>query len=125
MGPGQERDAIARVMQVDPEAGMKMFKDWQDRNLTADSISQRRESDQITAQNHALSNTEKGIKLLGMAAGATTPETWDQMSPIMRNIVSKYQLGEEYDRSEEQTSELQSLMRISYAVFSLTKKTKT
>src|SRR3546814_9417103 len=78
MGPGQERDAIARVMQVDPEAGMKMFKDWQDRNLTADSISQRRESDQITAQNHALSNTEKGIKLLGMAAGATTPETWDQ-----------------------------------------------
>src|SRR3546814_5982625 len=72
MGPGQERDAIARVMQVDPEAGMKMFKDWQDRNLTADSISQRRESDQITAQNHAL-------------------------------------------RSEEHTSELQSLMRISSA----------
>src|SRR3546814_1003951 len=96
-------------MQVDPEAGMKMFKDWQDRNLTADSISQRRESDQITAQNHALSNTEKGIKLLGMAAGATTPETWDQMSPIMRNIV----------RSEEHTYELQSLIRITYAVFRL------
>src|SRR3546814_9281750 len=29
------------------------------------------------------------------------------------------------DRSEEHTSELQSLMRISYAVFCLTKKTKT
>src|SRR3546814_4781751 len=29
-----------------------------------------------------------------------------------------------YDRSEEHTSELQSLMRISYAVFCLKKKTK-
>src|SRR3546814_9735582 len=31
----------------------------------------------------------------------------------------------ELDRSEEHTSELQSLMRISYAVFCLKKKTKT
>src|SRR3546814_1650615 len=31
----------------------------------------------------------------------------------------------EYARSEEHTSELQSLMRISYAVFCLTKKTQT
>src|SRR3546814_5506418 len=30
--------------------------------------------------------------------------------------------GHEYDRSEEHTSELQSLMRISYAVFCLKKK---
>src|SRR3546814_3818923 len=30
-----------------------------------------------------------------------------------------------FDRSEEHTSELQSLMRISYAVFCLTKKTQT
>src|SRR3546814_3734324 len=30
-----------------------------------------------------------------------------------------------YERSEEHTSELQSLMRISYAVFCLKKKTKT
>src|SRR3546814_3893797 len=32
---------------------------------------------------------------------------------------------ERHDRSEEHTSELQSLMRISYAVFCLKKKTKT
>src|SRR3546814_4624240 len=32
---------------------------------------------------------------------------------------------EEYARSEEHTSELQSLMRISYAVFCLKKKTQT
>src|SRR3546814_9785408 len=31
-------------------------------------------------------------------------------------------LGAEYERSEEHTSELQSLMRISYAVFCLKKK---
>src|SRR3546814_16644449 len=74
MGPGQERDAIARVMQVDPEAGMKMFKDRQDGNLTADSISQRRESDQSTAQNHAPPNTKKGNKLLGLATGVTQPK---------------------------------------------------
>src|SRR3546814_1830278 len=33
--------------------------------------------------------------------------------------------GEEPQRSEEHTSELQSLMRISYAVFCLKKKTRT
>src|SRR3546814_9792763 len=33
-------------------------------------------------------------------------------------------VGEEKERSEEHTSELQSLMRISYAVFCLTKKQK-
>src|SRR3546814_3593001 len=34
-------------------------------------------------------------------------------------------LGTEHSRSEEHTSELQSLMRISYAVFCLKKKNKT
>src|SRR3546814_2546406 len=34
-------------------------------------------------------------------------------------------VDEGYDRSEEHTSELQSLMRISYAVFCLKKKKKT
>src|SRR3546814_8780472 len=33
-------------------------------------------------------------------------------------------LAKDFERSEEHTSELQSLMRISYAVFSLKKKTK-
>src|SRR3546814_7866273 len=34
-------------------------------------------------------------------------------------------VGQEHDRSEEHTSELQSLMRISYAVFCLKKKKTT
>src|SRR3546814_2049706 len=36
-----------------------------------------------------------------------------------------YRCGAPYDRSEEHTSELQSLMRISYAVFCLKKKNNT
>src|SRR3546814_12083205 len=36
-----------------------------------------------------------------------------------------YQQTTDFDRSEEHTSELQSLMRISYAVFCLKKKSKT
>src|SRR3546814_8869371 len=39
------------------------------------------------------------------------------LDPVVRILV--------YRRSEEHTSELQSLMRISYAVFCLTKKKKT
>src|SRR3546814_9184268 len=36
--------------------------------------------------------------------------------------LDRRRIGRSYDRSEEHTSELQSLMRISYAVFSLNKK---
>src|SRR3546814_5729027 len=38
---------------------------------------------------------------------------------------TRHRLRDRFDRSEEHTSELQSLMRISYAVFCLKKKTKT
>src|SRR3546814_4240124 len=41
-----------------------------------------------------------------------------------RTFVTPEQLGETVARSEEHTSELQSLMRISYAVFCLKKKKK-
>src|SRR3546814_8205883 len=42
-----------------------------------------------------------------------------------RHSVHPRTLAEQYRRSEEHTSELQSLMRISYAVFCLKKKKKT
>src|SRR3546814_3575320 len=45
-------------------------------------------------------------------------------APDLRVVDASYYLpGEGLDRSEEHTSELQSLMRISYAVFCLQKKT--
>src|SRR3546814_2409396 len=43
----------------------------------------------------------------------------------MRRIVVYVQIGFKFGRSVEHTSELQSLMRISYAVFCLNKKNKT
>src|SRR3546814_9006488 len=41
---------------------------------------------------------------------------------FMRTTSATYKLGIAFERSEEHTSELQSLMRISYAVFCLKKK---
>src|SRR3546814_6019016 len=45
--------------------------------------------------------------------------------PVTGGLRYDGSLGAEYKRSEEHTSELQSLMRISYAVFCLKKKKKT
>src|SRR3546814_320775 len=50
--------------------------------------------------------------------GATTALVW---GAVVRQVLSAG-LSEAFDRSEEHTSELQSLMRISYAVFCLKKK---
>src|SRR3546814_6985182 len=44
--------------------------------------------------------------------------------PILRNVVQRARNGGSLARSEEHTSELQSLMRISYAVFCLKQKTQ-
>src|SRR3546814_8730741 len=44
---------------------------------------------------------------------------------FLRDASPKYQFDNQQTRSEEHTSELQSLMRISYAVFCLKKKKKT
>src|SRR3546814_8336752 len=49
----------------------------------------------------------------------------DQAVPVNRAVLIGRVLDEEAHRSEEHTSELQSLMRISYAVFCLKKKTQT
>src|SRR3546814_5558471 len=51
----------------------------------------------------------------------TLTEVWNATNDQDRRLVEQNQLG--INRSEEHTSELQSLMRISYAVFCLKKKT--
>src|SRR3546814_2803203 len=56
---------------------------------------------------------------------ARTPiKTWSRRSTILPDFVG-LTFGVYNGRSEEHTSELQSLMRISYAVFCLKKKTAT
>src|SRR3546814_4232372 len=66
----------------------------------------------------AMSVSRKGIVKPLQRAGV--PEGWTT-SVLLRNC---YPLRLDDERSEEHTSELQSLMRISYAVFCLKKKTK-
>src|SRR3546814_4971122 len=53
-------------------------------------------------------------------------ERWKQKDPvkIYRERLKQFGIKEDQIRSEEHTSELQSLMRISYAVFCLKKKKK-
>src|SRR3546814_10573040 len=67
----------------------------------------------------------------GMARPMGTPETGYGMAMntpdgdllVVKPVYSKNELTPDFiQRSEEHTSELQSLMRISYAVFCLTKK---
>src|SRR3546814_7014274 len=64
---------------------------------------------------------------------AVVPSGWYPFGPVKWLVVSVLvaagsavvlRTGEVHLRSEEHTSELQSLMRISYAVFCLKKKTK-
>src|SRR3546814_2830467 len=74
---------------------------------------------------------QKGVaKLLefllkDLEKGRTMPEGWDADMPAeFANDPRVVELTELNGRSEEHTSELQSLMRISYAVFCLKKKKK-
>src|SRR3546814_2684062 len=67
------------------------------------------------------SGLQSFIRIMCMATGASLTSTyWESATKENRaNLVSII------DRSEEHTSELQSLMRISYAVFCLKKKNTT
>src|SRR3546814_5846668 len=58
----------------------------------------------------------------GKQTGTNRSNEWEIPSPVRTAQVDLHRLTE---RSEEHTSELPSLMRISYAVFSLPNKTTT
>src|SRR3546814_8106308 len=82
--------------------------------------------------NHDVSLKGKRVAIIGTGASAY------QIAPAIADEVGKLEVFQrsapwllptadyldDISRSEEHTSELQSLMRISYAVFCLTKKTK-
>src|SRR3546814_1733364 len=64
----------------------------------------------------------------GMAMSAIVPSSTASNSIVALSVSISARISPEATlshRSEEHTSELQSLMRISYAVFCLTKKKKT
>src|SRR3546814_7850061 len=60
---------------------------------------------------------------IGKGIGGSGILTQEQRSPLGREIIGRQPVLA-HQRSEEHTSELQSLMRISYAVFCLKKKKK-
>src|SRR3546814_4218908 len=67
--------------------------------------------------------TAKGEVLGVLGVIGPTRMAYDRVIPMVQATAAV--LGEALNRSEEHTSELQSLMRISYAVFCLKKKTLT
>src|SRR3546814_10910365 len=62
-----------------------------------------------------------GRNATGGALNVITADPTEDLSGYFRQTIGNYSLFTE-ERSEEHTSELQSLMRISYAVFCLQKK---
>src|SRR3546814_4603670 len=60
-----------------------------------------------------------------IAAAPDPHRTIDMRAERLAAFVAIEQRRKDLERSEEHTSELQSLMRISYAVFCLKKKTRT
>src|SRR3546814_3043615 len=71
----------------------------------------------------------RGLKMPGMAQAVTDlmqqgSPAFEAAVPILSQLLKAETAEREVRRSEEHTSELQSLMRISYAVFCLKKKKK-
>src|SRR3546814_7320744 len=64
-------------------------------------------------------NSHRGVK----GSAQSTRRILDRQGGSERGHARRH--GQHFSRSEEHTSELQSLMRISYAVFCLKKKKKT
>src|SRR3546814_7845829 len=64
------------------------------------------------------------LDFIRILLGLTVIAGGDQYARLARNISQGREARSEVGRSEEHTSELQSLMRISYAVFCLKKKKK-
>src|SRR3546814_7149016 len=80
---------------------------------------------EIYTYGHTLS-LHDALPILGERAGAASEITPELRALAVSRYTPKTMVNPPADlRSEEHTSELQSLMRISYAVFCLKKKTKT
>src|SRR3546814_5924461 len=64
------------------------------------------------------------LRCLGMNQSSAMPPSTRRLIPVTKLLASDARNSAARARSEEHTSELQSLMRISYAVFCLKKKNK-
>src|SRR3546814_10288301 len=80
--------------------------------------------DQLTAARGELSEQARLLQDLGISATSRMRGSAEELAGQMQIAEEKAQGIEKAGRSEEHTSELQSLMRNSYAVSCLKKKTK-
>src|SRR3546814_2668758 len=92
------------------------------RDTGIDISGARREID-TSAINHALKQHGSDTTEAKRGQAAITPEDFGKIPEIVERPDNVERIGQNrIGRSEEHTSELQSLMRISYAVFCLKKK---
>src|SRR3546814_6835925 len=75
--------------------------------------------DQVVAHPEAVLRVDRALLGHQVADVAVRRQDGEVLAQV---LVDRLGLGRRFDRSEEHTSELQSLMRISYAVFCLKKK---
>src|SRR3546814_5965900 len=100
------------------------ISDWSSDVCSSDLHLPRNAVELVDGLNHVHRNTD-GARLIGNRTGDRLP---DPPGGVGRELVTTavFELADrlhQADRSEEHTSELQSLMRISYAVLCLKKKT--
>src|SRR3546814_2439000 len=107
-----------------------MYGAHRELHVLTHSFPTRRSSDllELIAEERHTSLSTLRTQLKSFMAKTDTSRQGELIVLLLRSItplVGKHDVGVQidYQRSEEHTSELQSLMRISYAVFCLKKKT--
>src|SRR3546814_4456784 len=111
------------------------ISDWSSDVCSSDLTDMKRELEHMgrfltMARDYARKNGFKGNFFIEPKPCEPTKHQYDYDSATVISFLRQYDLMEDFkinvevNRSEEHTSELQSLMRISYAVFCLKKKKK-
>src|SRR3546814_9194004 len=95
--------------------------------IATESVHARLAGDDVDDASRCIASIEAALRALQDFDALDIGQAVDHRTIDLRYIVDKgsdTRIGAEEDRSEEHTSELQSLMRISYAVFCLKKYKK-
>src|SRR3546814_6484593 len=102
------------------------ISDWSSDVCSSDLPSLRGRAAALARRRHARGHGDRSDRRPGIGpAGARNVERGAMVGRGADDRQPERQIDPVVERSEEQTSELQSLMRISYAVFCLKKKKRT
>src|SRR3546814_9956504 len=95
----------------------------EDRTLELDALAERYGAPRPIGSDRG--HTRPDLPIIGERRSAAAGDGVGVGRQLVGNHIASIRKAEAEDRSEEHTSELQSLMRISYAVFCLKKKKTT